>query len=233
MGMSKSEAGKLGASKSKEIIEQLFQKRKNDYELTPVTCRYCSAKLEYKNRNRVFCNKSCSASFNNIKRGKTFSECVVCSKQIAKRGKFCGNKCQKVYEYKQRIDNWSDCPPGKGVIKRFLSEKFGNQCSVCGLTEWNNKEIVLELEHIDGNSSNNAMENVCLICPNCHSQTSTFKGKNRGMVARFGALDMQKEKVFKTNIMLKLQIQFNYLLWDFQKMIFRRKLYWVVGRGIS
>lgn len=44
----------------------------------------------------------------------------------------------------------------------------------------NGKDIVLELEHKDGNSQNNSKENVCLICPNCHSQTPTYKGKNKG-----------------------------------------------------
>jgi hypothetical protein len=51
---------------------------------------------------------------------------------------------------------------------------------VCSIETWNDKPIVLELEHKDGNSENNRPENLCLICPNCHSQTETFKGKNKG-----------------------------------------------------
>ena len=50
----------------------------------------------------------------------------------------------------------------------------------CGITEWNNKKIVLELEHKDGNSENNDLVNLELLCPNCHSQTPTYKAKNKG-----------------------------------------------------
>ena len=42
------------------------------------------------------------------------------------------------------------------------------------------KKIVFELEHKDGNSENNQPENLCLICPNCHSQTDTYKNRNKG-----------------------------------------------------
>ncbi|HVY53532.1 MAG TPA: HNH endonuclease, partial [Gammaproteobacteria bacterium] len=53
-------------------------------------------------------------------------------------------------------------------------------CTECKITEWNGKSITLELEHKDGDSGNNKPENLCLNCPNCHSQTSTYKSKNRG-----------------------------------------------------
>jgi predicted HNH restriction endonuclease len=39
---------------------------------------------------------------------------------------------------------------------------------------------VLELEHKDGNGENNDLKNICLLCPNCHSQTATYKNKNKG-----------------------------------------------------
>ena len=68
----------------------------------------------------------------------------------------------------------------KSVIKRYLTETTGNFCYVCGIGDWNGKTIVLDLEHIDGNSDNNREDNVALICPNCHSQTSTYKGRNKG-----------------------------------------------------
>ena len=64
-------------------------------------------------------------------------------------------------------------------LRRYLKEKF-SQCSSCGISEWNNRPITLEIEHIDGNWSNNKEDNLTLICPNCHSQTDTYRAKNKG-----------------------------------------------------
>lgn len=49
-----------------------------------------------------------------------------------------------------------------------------NQCEICGITEWNGKPINCQLDHIDGNKYNQSLENLRIICPNCHSQTETF-----------------------------------------------------------
>ena len=63
--------------------------------------------------------------------------------------------------------------------KRLIKEGLlPNNCSVCGLTEWLNKQIVLHLDHINGNHSDNRIENLRILCPNCHSQTETYCGKN-------------------------------------------------------
>lgn len=43
-----------------------------------------------------------------------------------------------------------------------------------------NKPIIFDLEHKDGSSTNNKEDNLCCLCPNCHSQTSTYKAKNKG-----------------------------------------------------
>lgn len=61
------------------------------------------------------------------------------------------------------------------IIKEGIMDR---RCSVCNLEEWNNKEIPIELDHIDGDRTNHKLENVRLVCPNCHAQTSTYRGKN-------------------------------------------------------
>ena len=63
--------------------------------------------------------------------------------------------------------------------KRVILEQK-NKCKCCGIDKWNNEPITLELEHIDGNHHNNERNNLKAICPNCHSQTSTFGNAGKG-----------------------------------------------------
>ncbi len=62
---------------------------------------------------------------------------------------------------------------------RLLAEGiFEYKCYTCNNIAWQGRPIPLELEHIDGVPSNHLLENLTLICPNCHAFTSTYKGKN-------------------------------------------------------
>jgi Zn finger protein HypA/HybF involved in hydrogenase expression len=66
---------------------------------------------------------------------------------------------------------------------RLLKEGiFEKKCYNCGLIEWLNNPIPLQLDHIDGDNRNNELSNLRIICPNCHAQTSTWCGKNKKTV---------------------------------------------------
>ena len=63
--------------------------------------------------------------------------------------------------------------------KRLLKEKIlENKCSICYIIEQQGKEINCELDHIDGDRTNHRLKNLRILCPNCHSQTETFRAKN-------------------------------------------------------
>lgn len=113
--------------------------------------------------------------------------CLNCNiafkyREKCQKGKYCSNKCQRCYEYKTTVDNWlsKNIFPGIRIKKRFLCEIQENKCKICGISEWNNNLLILELDHINGNSNDDKIENLRLLCPNCHSQTPTYKNKNKG-----------------------------------------------------
>jgi hypothetical protein len=63
--------------------------------------------------------------------------------------------------------------------QRLLREGvFEARCASCALTEWLGRPIPLELHHVDGDRENNRLENLSLLCPNCHAATDTYRGKN-------------------------------------------------------
>jgi Zn finger protein HypA/HybF involved in hydrogenase expression len=53
------------------------------------------------------------------------------------------------------------------------------RCECCGNDEWLGQPIPLELHHIDGDNTNNELENLQILCPNCHAMTTTYRGLNR------------------------------------------------------
>lgn len=58
-----------------------------------------------------------------------------------------------------------------------------NRCTECGQdSTWNGKHLVMQLDHIDGDRLNNLLDNLRLLCPNCHSQTPTYRGRNKGNI---------------------------------------------------
>jgi len=124
-----------------------------------------------------------------ISKPKKISFCLNCEKEVINK-KYCSQKCKNEYEYNDRIKMWlSGSITGmKGKtstsdwIKRYMIKKHGEKCMECGWDKINpyTNNIPIELEHIDGNFTNNKEENLKLLCPSCHSLTKTYKGANVG-----------------------------------------------------
>ena len=68
--------------------------------------------------------------------------------------------------------------------QRLIDEGLkSHRCEECGLSEWNERPIPLELEHVNGDRWDNRIENLKLLCPNCHALTPTYRGRNIGRSA--------------------------------------------------
>lgn len=64
-------------------------------------------------------------------------------------------------------------------IKKRLIKKRSAACEICGISSWCKRPISIELHHIDGDNRNNLEDNLQLLCPNCHSQTDTYRNRSR------------------------------------------------------
>lgn len=62
--------------------------------------------------------------------------------------------------------------------KQKVFEEQNESCSKCGIKDWLGEKLTFELEHIDGDRNNNKRNNLEVLCPNCHSQTKTWRGRN-------------------------------------------------------
>lgn len=63
---------------------------------------------------------------------------------------------------------------------RLIKEGYKkNECDICKITSWLGKNLTIELDHIDGDKTNHKLSNLRMLCPNCHSQTETFRAKNK------------------------------------------------------
>jgi 5-methylcytosine-specific restriction endonuclease McrA len=147
------------------------------------TCKVC---LE-ETTNPIFCSRSCAMTFNNKKRVKKIrNTCQECSKPIPKtshtRNRFCSRKCSGVSLFKKTVETFLDgeIPKHPETIKKCIEYIKGTQCVICGNEGTHmNSPLTLQLDHIDGNSDNESLSNLRLLCPNCHSQTPTYKGGNK------------------------------------------------------
>lgn len=75
------------------------------------------------------------------------------------------------------------CSGTNKILKKFILKfhLIPYECSFCfNKGEWNDKKLMLQLDHKDGNSSDNQLSNLRFLCPNCHSQTETFCRSDKG-----------------------------------------------------
>lgn len=118
-------------------------------------------------------------------------KCPVCEKDVPRKNKlYCSNKCKGSSAYIKYIPRWKagleNGMSGKtglsALVRRYMFKKHNSKCQECGWNKINptTGRIPLTVDHIDGDYRNNREENLRLLCPNCHSLTSTYGSLNKG-----------------------------------------------------
>jgi hypothetical protein len=150
-------------------------------------------------KRRITCSKKCRQEYSFPRK---MVSCAFCEKEFkyvkGSKTKFCSIACAGNYRISQtnlKIEN--NIPTDVTTIKRYLINK-DSSCSVCRITNtWNNMPLTLQLDHIDGNSDNNNLRNLRLVCPNCHSQTNNFSGKGRDNELKTAKRNLYFRKLYR------------------------------------
>ena len=97
------------------------------------------------------------------------------------KGKSAVIKANKLNNIKKEDILKENCKHQRTVLRRYVIKNnlIPYKCAICGCTEWQGKTLSLELDHINGINNDNRLENLRFLCPNCHSQTSTYGSRNQ------------------------------------------------------
>lgn len=106
------------------------------------------------------------------------------------RARVYNNTSTSISEY---LSNRVKITSGKLRIKLLTEGLKENKCEICGITKWLGNPIVCQLHHIDGNNQNNNLENLQILCPNCHSQTENYCGSANVNKTKYYCKDCGKE----------------------------------------
>lgn len=201
-GISKSDAYRVfkGTKNKRFCSRSCLGEYKTKTQRKEVCCKNCG-KAFMKHLSAIsdnnFCSKSCAGTFNGkvhpkrTKKIRNVINCETCKSPIKDANKkYCSLSCFYKHIKETNIKQWTDgklaATTGRTLnirqfVRNFLIEQAGNKCSKCG---WNvihsvTKRCPLEINHIDGNPSNNDISNLEVLCPNCHSLTPNFRALNK------------------------------------------------------
>lgn len=144
--------------------------------------------------NPKFCNRSCAAKYNNRvspKRRAEIKLCLECNGKLkTHQEKFCGKTCEAAHKRASSLRLWiSGEWNGSDVngqlsktVRGYLLSEAQYSCSKCGWAIPNpvTGKPILTINHIDGNWKNNGVDNLEVLCYNCHTLTENFGSLNAG-----------------------------------------------------
>lgn len=139
-------------SRSKDIRKWVRERRSKAYICQQLSCRPTTLDSYLGKLGIVYTG-------NQSNKGKRFGYKYPIEDYLQKNGKYKGSHSLKLRLYDE------------GIMKP--------QCEECKIKEWNKKPLSFHLDHKNGNHFDNTLDNLRILCPNCHSQTSTYAAKKR------------------------------------------------------
>ena len=144
------------------------------------TCPKCNITH---NRPGTYCSRSCANTRIHTEESKRKIGDAVKKSPIKRKPMSSMEIAERVVKIKKlRLERYLNTPfdkLGSENRRRRVFEEQAHKCNRCGIDSWLGEKLSLELEHKDGNNKNNARNNLEALCPNCHSLTPTWRGRNK------------------------------------------------------
>ena len=153
----------------------LCKKCNKEHDGTFGSGQYCSRKCA---NSRTFSKESCYKK--SIANRKWVEKHGPISKLSEEQYKLIGQKNKERAIEKLLRKEWSSL--GNDSKRRRVILEQDNKCFRCGLSQWQQEPLTLEMEHINGNHQDNERKNLIALCPNCHSLTKTWRGRNKSSI---------------------------------------------------
>lgn len=173
-------------------------KVREKYELNPNKCIKCGKVLSYEQRMYMTCGHSCGTQLAHdtkhfskkyVKHGRYKTKpCKQCGCNT--RSIFCNKVCESCYKRNQTLiklknGEYIGKHTSTNSLRRSLIIERGHKCETCKIDNWQGSPVNLTLHHVDGDANNNTIENLKLLCWNCHSMTSNYGRKNKKSTRQF------------------------------------------------
>ena len=167
--------GRKHSEESKTKISHSLQRRNTDFDGTYKVSKKKKYSFDYDPKKKYYC-LNCGTEIKNA--------------SASKSNKYCSLKCQHEHIRKEFIKKWKngevDGSTNNGfstcdAVKHYLLEKNNYKCEKCGFSGVNpyTNNTILQIHHVDGDSSNNKEENLQVLCPNCHAMTDNYGSRNK------------------------------------------------------
>jgi len=180
----------IGAYCSKSCANRVSRNKNLSLTKDLTICKFCKEKISKKEESTHIKRVHKDININ----------CKNCNKTIKigdSIGLFCSNECLYSFREIKKIKENRFEDLSEGLVKKLIIKEQKGFCNRCKENKWEMKDIPLELEHKDGNHSNNKKENVECLCPNCHSLTPTWRGRNKKN-------NLNKKELFTKNNLLPI-----------------------------